>query len=309
MNIQNTVDAAYLDFYDRPAYRICHKNNQAGYSCIHNKGGVHPLYTETMHHTWPEPSIERWFTSSTKHPPKTRQADPMDLITVYDCPGANLPLPGAPPGVKMAGYTTGYHPVPWTPAQFAQHPDAIRIDQAPVNTPLNEVADVLDVEPGAATMADIADWVHAAQSDYEHNVRPGQRTPLLYVNQSELTDACNALVAAGITSGVGLWLAAEMDAGHAANLVTTASGPYPIRGVQFAFMDGFDVSVFSKDWFDNVSGKRPVRQSTALNTVQVEYYKDGFGWVLAGHFTTPQVTKYRARVSDGVWADWQEFDL
>jgi hypothetical protein len=229
----------------------------------------------------------------------------MDLLTVYDATSANLSHVTPPPGVKMAGYVTGSGGVPWTSAQWAAHPDAIRIDQSPVNTALDETADVLDVEHLAATLADIPQWVHAAWGHYHAATRPGQRTPTIYMNHSTMTPVANALVAAGITSGVSFWLAELMSYPTAAKLVTEAGGPYPVVGAQYEFNDTHDVSVVNAGWFANVSRRTPATAPAASNTVQVEHYQDGFGWVLDAHFTTPPTSRYRARVSAGQWSAWQ----
>ena len=181
----------------------------------------------------------------------------MELITVYDATSVNLGKLTLPAGVKMAGYGTGSGGVPWTGAQWRQHPDAIRIDQSPVNTPADETMDVLDIENSAATLADLPQWVHAAWGNYHAAARPGQRTPAIYMSRSMVTPVANTLVKAGIKSGVNLWLAAPMDTAAAAQLVTSAGGPYPVVGVQYAFLPDHDVSVFSADWFNSVSGKTP----------------------------------------------------
>jgi hypothetical protein len=231
----------------------------------------------------------------------------VDLITVYDCMGSNLGHFPVPLTVKMAGYRTGQGGVPWTPAQFAAHPDAIQIDQSPEDTVADELADILDVENQAATMADTPSWVRAAQASYRAAARPGQRLPAVYCNGSTITAVANTLVAAGLGSGVPIWLAAPMDPAAAARIVTSGSGPFPVIGVQFAFLNDHDVSVFNKEWFDNVSGKPPVTNPDTLFEVQVEHYQAGFGWVLDTMFNTPPAAKYRARVSDGQWSEWQEF--
>lgn len=231
----------------------------------------------------------------------------MDLITVYDCMGSSLGKFPVPLTVKMAGYRTGQGGVPWTAAQFAANPDAIQIDQSPDNTVADELADVLDFESQAATLADVAPWVRGAQASYRAAVRPGQRVPAVYMSQSGVTPVANALIAAGITAGVPLWLAAPMDPASAAKIVTEASGPFPIIGVQFAFLGDHDVSVFNKEWFDNVSGKPVIPHPDTRYVVQVERYQAGFGWVLDTTFNTQPATKYRARVSDGEWSGWQEF--
>lgn len=181
----------------------------------------------------------------------------MNLTTVIDCTGANLAAVDPPAGVLMAGYVTGSAGVPWTDAQFAAHPGAIRIDQSPVDTPADETADMIDVEPLAASVADVPIWVHGAWTSYRAGRRPGQRTPTVYVEQSELTPVANALNAAGITSGVNLFLTEPMPEHAAMDILNTASGPFPIVGVQYQFQTLFDVSLVSTAWLDNVSKPPP----------------------------------------------------
>lgn len=186
-----------------------------------------------------------------------RWANTVDLVTVFDCIGANLAAVDIPSGVLMAGYVTGLGDVPWTDAQFMAHPDAIRIDQSPIDTPADETADALDVEPQAATIADVPTWVHGAWTSYRAGRRPGQRKPTIYVEHSELTPVANALNAAGITSGVNLWLSQPMPEHAALDLLQNAGGPFPIVAVQYAFQTLFDVSLVSKTWLEDVS-KAPV---------------------------------------------------
>ena len=181
----------------------------------------------------------------------------MDLTTVIDCTGANLAAVNPPPGAFMAGYITGSAGVPWTDAQFMAHPGAIRIDQSPIDTPADETADMIDVEPLAASVADVPIWVHGAWTSYRAGRRPGQRTPTVYVEQSELTPVANALNAAGITNGVNLFLTEPMPEHAAMDLLNNTGGPFPFVGVQYAFQGLFDVSLVSTAWLDNVS-KAPV---------------------------------------------------
>lgn len=190
---------------------------------------------------------------------KRTEANRMNLITVYDCIGENLGKFAVPPDAKMAGYTTGSGAVPWTPEQFAANPDAIRIDQAPADTPADETADVYDCENLAGTLQGIPQWTHAAFGSFHAGARPGQRSPLVYMSRSVVTPVVNTLTSAGITSGVGLWLAAPMEQAAAAQLVTEAAGPFPIMGVQFAFLPDHDISVFNAAWFNNVSAKTQIQ--------------------------------------------------
>ena len=186
----------------------------------------------------------------------------MDLTTVYDCMGSNLGKFPVPHGVLMAGYTTGNGGVPWTPQQFASHPAAIRIDQSPQNTPADELCDVLDVEQHAATIADVPQWVHAARINYGTGRRPGQRWPCIYMSQSTVTPVVNALIAAGITSGVYIWLAAPMTQAMAVAELEKAGGPFPIRGIQYLFMGDHDVSLFDTGWITSGSKKTPAQPPT-----------------------------------------------
>jgi hypothetical protein len=232
---------------------------------------------------------------------------PMDLTTVYDCMGSNLGKFPVPHGVLMAGYTTGSGGVPWTPAQFTAHPGAIQIDQSPQNTPADELADVIDVEQFAATIADIPAWVRAARANWAALTRPGQRWPMIYCSGNTLTPVANALNAAGITTGVSLWLAKPMTIAAATDMLSKAGGPFPIDAIQHTFLGDHDVSLFNTAWLGNVSGKTPAPPPNTKFTVQVERYQPGFGWVLSTTFETPPAERYRARVYNGDWSDWQEF--
>lgn len=178
----------------------------------------------------------------------------MITVTVYDCVGAKLGSFPIPPGVLMAGYMTGSGPVPWTDQQFAAHPRAIRIDQAPTDTPFNETADMIDVELEAGTIEDVPAWVHGAWTAYRTGRRPGQRTPTVYVEHSELTPVANVLNENGITSGVNLFLTQPMTEQEAQNLLENTGGPFPLVGVQYEFGEDFDKSLVSTGWLNNVSG-------------------------------------------------------
>lgn len=186
----------------------------------------------------------------------------MNLTTVIDCTGANLAAVDPPAGVLMAGYVTGSAGVPWSDAQWAAHPGAIRIDQSPIDTPADETADMIDVETEAATIADVPIWVHGAWTSYRAGRRPGQRTPTVYVEQSELTPVANALNAAGITSGVNLFLTEPMPEHAAMDILNNTGGPFPFVGVQYQFQSLFDVSLVSTAWLDNVSKPPPAAKPT-----------------------------------------------
>lgn len=189
----------------------------------------------------------------------------METTTVYDCIGANLGKFDIPPGVLMAGYDTGSGDVPWTAEQFTQHPEALHIDQAPVNTARNELADIIDIEPLAATLADLAGWVAGATRNYHAGTRPGQRWPTAYMSQGNVTPVANTLVAAHIDNGVNLFVSEPMARQQAQTLLDHSGGPYPIVGVQYEFHELYDVSLVSKAWLDNVS-KAPVKPQPESGT-------------------------------------------
>jgi hypothetical protein len=163
-----------------------------------------------------------------------------------------------PTGVQLAGYVTGSSDIVWTAAMFASKPGSIHIDQSPNNTVLDELADILDFENGAATLADLVGWVKAAQANFAANARPGQRKPAIYCSADSLTDVVNALIKGGVTSGVGLWIAHFGVTEEAAIAVLeAASGPFPVIGFQFTDTGGggdYDIDVFSTDWLGTQSG-------------------------------------------------------
>jgi len=176
----------------------------------------------------------------------------MAIVIVNDATHANVP--SLPRGQQAAGYSTGSGDVPWSPADWAAHPGAVRICQ---NVSASDhSADVLDVESGAATLADCPGWAKAAMSSYRTAARPGQRAPAIYMSASNATPVVNALIAGGVTAGVGLWLA-RWDNNLAAETaqVLGGSGPFPVIGVQFRNAGNYDVSAISGAWLAAVSGK------------------------------------------------------
>lgn len=177
-----------------------------------------------------------------------------DLRVVYDATGANLDKITIPAGVGAALYTTGSSGVPASAAQLAAHPGAVQIDQSPVNTALDELADVLDYENGAATLADLGPWYVAAFANFAKSVGPGQRHPAIYVQQSNVTAVANELTAAGIKAGPGLWVASwDLPIVTAIDMLITSGGPFPVIGVQVHNAGLYDVSLFLTSWLDDVS--------------------------------------------------------
>lgn len=179
----------------------------------------------------------------------------MELTTIYDCMGSNLPNLTVPPHVMLAGYDTGTNGVAWTSQQFNDNPGALHIWQSPQVPNASATFDVYDLEANAGTLPILPIAIHNAQIAYQAAFRPGQRRPAPYMSRDTVTAAVNALTAHGLTTGVGIWLADPCDAATAAGLVGTMLGPFPIIGVQYQFLGTHDVSLFSTAWLNDVSGK------------------------------------------------------
>lgn len=171
-------------------------------------------------------------------------------VAVYDAIRVNAHL--LPPGLA-AGYSTGSGVVPWGAAEWAAHRGAVRIDQDPAAS--DATADILDVEAGAATIADCPRWCEAAAASFAAATRPGQRHPAIYCSMSNVTPVVDELIAGGIASGPGLWVANwNLTEAEAAGLVASGGGPFPVIGVQYRNAGAYDVSVFSVPWLAAVSG-------------------------------------------------------
>jgi hypothetical protein len=90
---------------------------------------------------------------------------------------------------------------------------------------------------------------------FRSGARPGQRSPAIYVNGSNLSAVINSLIAGGVTSGVGIWLANwSLDAVGAAVKVSGSSAPWYVIGCQFSDAGLYDISAFSVPWLTTVSG-------------------------------------------------------
>ena len=181
----------------------------------------------------------------------------MTIATVTVCDAIHANITHLPHGLA-AGYSTGTGIVPWTAADWKAHPGAVRICQDPGAT--DTTADILDVEQGAATPAVAARWAEAAAANYAAGKRPGQRHPAVYMSLSAVTPVVNALIAGGIHSGPGLWIANwNLSAAEATALIHASGGPFPVIGVQHRNAGLYDVSEFSRPWLDEVSGDPAVR--------------------------------------------------
>jgi hypothetical protein len=179
----------------------------------------------------------------------------MSTTVVLDCTGSNLGKFKLPAGALYAGYDTGSSGIAWSRAQYAAHPGTVHIDQDAGASDFT--ADILDVERGAATPGECAAWYRWAVAKFNAGLRPGQRHPSIYMSASTVTAVVNALVAGGVTSGPGLWVANWNLSDPQAIAEVAAAGPFPVIGVQWRDAGLYDVSVFSTAWLAAVSGAAP----------------------------------------------------
>jgi len=182
----------------------------------------------------------------------------MSIVLGFDATSSGLAH--VPAGQhQLAGYTTQLNPgdgIAWTTPQWDAHPGAIRICQNAAATDLT--ADVLDIERGAATIADAPGWYRDAVGHYHAGTRPGQRWPAFYASQDNITPLVNHLISSGITSGPGLIIANwSISEGQAAHEVLGAGGPFPVKGMQFQSFQFYDVDVWSESWLAVVSKVPP----------------------------------------------------
>ena len=181
----------------------------------------------------------------------------MSHILVYDATHSNV---SKLPAGKAAGYTTGSSDIRWTSADWSAHPDAIRIDQDAGAS--DATADVLDVENRAATPPECPGWYRRALSNISTHARSGQRSPVIYCNQSTMPSVAAAFQNAGITSGPLIWLAKITSQANAEALIGTKTYGYPIIGVQFSYANPlYDVNVFDSAWFYSTPTPPPTQES------------------------------------------------
>jgi hypothetical protein len=174
----------------------------------------------------------------------------MTEVIGFDVTHANIG--SLPPGQQYAGYSTGSPDIRWTPADWAAHPGALRIDQDAAAS--DGTADYLDIERGAATDGEAAGWYRRALLNYRAGTRPGQRWPGIYVSQGNVTPLVNALIAGGVTSGPKLiiahWNLPELEP---ILELARASGPFPLVGFQVLSTAQYDLDLFSAAWLGAVS--------------------------------------------------------
>lgn len=160
-------------------------------------------------------------------------------------------LGGVPAG-QGAGYTTGTPDIAWTPADWAAHPGAVRIDQDASGD--DPTADAIDDEPGADSDTGSVGWFKRATAAFSAGARPGQRRPCFYRDLDGVPALTSAYLAAGLPVDAPLWLAhwgITMDS--AAALIGTQMYPFRIVGVQFANRGAYDADVWDAAWLETVS--------------------------------------------------------
>ena len=178
----------------------------------------------------------------------------IQTIQGYDATHENI---GHLPKGQAGGYITGSSSVQWTDADWASHPGAVRIDQSPVITAVDVRCDMVDLEKGAVTLAELAEVVRDAQQAYNTGLRPGQRWPGVYCSRAMVAAAHNALAAGGVLScpfGIADW---NNNLAAARTEVEETNGPYPIVWRQYANDGTYDAGVFSVPWLAAVSAARP----------------------------------------------------
>lgn len=214
----------------------------------------------------------------------------MSVTVAYDATHQNI---AHLPAGQACGYTTGTPDIQWTTQDWAAHPRAVRICQDANAS--DATADILDVERGAATNTESPGWVKRAIVNFKLVTRRGQRWPGIYTSASNVTPLVNALIAGGITSGIGLWVANwNLSEAQAVADVLAASGPFPIIGIQFTDKPVlYDISVFSSTWLMEGSAM-PIHPITAPPGV----YLDG---VFTGRGTNGELYVVSWDGATGTW--------
>ncbi len=182
---------------------------------------------------------------------------------LYDATHANIGH--LPTNSHVAGYVTGSGDVPWTTADWAAHPGAVRIAQSPIlSVDESPRPDFIDFEAMAVTLAEVAPLIKAEQAAFTRGERPGQRWPGVYCSRSVVHEVANALIAGGVTScplGIADYNT-NIAAGKAEAVAEVAaeSGPFPVVWRQYSDQGGggaYDLGIVSVAWLANVS-KAPV---------------------------------------------------
>lgn len=199
-----------------------------------------------------------------------------------------------PAGHLGMGYTTGTPDIQWTGPDWTAHPGAVRICQ---DTGSDHTADIIDMERGAATIADVITWAPKAQASFHQVKRPGQRWPAAYLSLSDLTPLANALQAAGISDFP--LVIARWDNNESADAadIMARTGPWPTVGFQYTNAGLYDLDVFATAWLATVSHTAVTSPKPYHVTVPNPGWWEGPG-VFSGHGTDAQ--QWHTSTPDGV---------
>jgi hypothetical protein len=207
----------------------------------------------------------------------------VETVQGFDATHANI---GHLPRGQAAGYITGSAGIQWTDEDWHNHPGAVRIDQSPVITAADVRCDMVDLEKGAVTLAELAEVVRDAQGAYKAGLRPGQRWPGVYCSRAMVTDAVNALIKGGVKScplGIADW---NNDKAKATLEVVMAAGNFPVVWRQYANDGTYDAGIFSRRWLTTVSAARtpapPGQWKDPVEWTWVEAIQSGTG--IDGHY-------------------------
>lgn len=221
---------------------------------------------------------------------------------MYDAKSINAGLLVSKNPEMIAIYLTGTPDIRWTSVQVALFPNVktfVRIDQGGITSP-QYAATVFDAEPRAWT-------IPGAIAATERSTAP---RPTVYCDRSDYQT-----IPASYKRDI--WLAAP-GLSDAEAIALSKADPR-IVAVQNVFTDDWDKSVVLDPYWPE---KAPIVTTPDETVTQIEYYKNGFGWVLPpnGTIKFPVTGKIRVRTGKaetsggtvavpGTWSQWQEINV
>lgn len=240
----------------------------------------------------------------------------------------NIPVNAA----CVIGYDTGSGTVPWTQTEWNRFTNAIKLHITQIDGVNDVQSDIVDIEPQAATIDQAVTWCKERIA--------AKKIPTCYVDGSEVTPLVNALIAAGINSGVYLGVAHPgISLADAQAILDNPGGPFPIAYIQYAWPDlklggnlkvpgsnltlnqaNVDLNLIRNDWLELVrpASKPPVPVPIVLNEDEMFIVRfsnapvpDNEGiWLLSGlryqHIPTPGiVTELRNNGAKDITISWE----
>lgn len=216
----------------------------------------------------------------------------------------------------VLGYDTGSGIVPWSQAEWDLF-SGIKLHITQIDGVNNVDSDIIDIEPQAATIQQAVEWCKERIAAH--------KVPTCYLSGSNVTPLVNALIAAGITSGVYLGVAHPgMSLAEAQAILDQSGGPFPIVYVQYAWPDmglggnlmvpgtqmtlhqaNVDLNLIRNDWLELVRpSNKPVPVIMEEDDMFIVTFSDGTPpdnngiWLLSGlryqHIPVPgMVTELR----------------